>query len=203
MHSIGVARRAVVSVARSRSLVTQRARRLSKMPDRALAHAPTMAADNGNADAPEATHVIFDMDGLLLDSEELYSQAYQNVIDQLRPGKRYTFDFKAGLMGMAPVPMAERVIAHFDLPVTVDEWMERLAEQQESLFPRAEPLPGISKLVHHFYKVSPLKRSLLFTYRVPKRHDQKYKQIHSTEQHERPTVPLYKARHERSFTVHT
>ena len=55
------------------------------------------------------THVVFDMDGLLLDTENLYSQAYQKVLDEF--GHVYTYEFKTTLMGQGPLDCGKKVEA--------------------------------------------------------------------------------------------
>ena len=59
--------------------------------------------------AHQITHVVFDMDGTLLDTEELYTQSYQKVLDEY--GHTYTFDFKTTLMGQAPLDIGAKVCA--------------------------------------------------------------------------------------------
>ncbi|CAK8678206.1 unnamed protein product [Clavelina lepadiformis] len=93
------------------------------------------------------THIIFDMDGLLLNTEELYTIAFQNMC---RPhGKSYTWDIKIKCMGKKAQDGARYVIDALDLPLTVDQWMEQLHDQLESLFTQAKLMPGAEKLISH------------------------------------------------------
>lgn len=97
------------------------------------------------------THVIFDMDGLLLDTETLYAEAYQKVLDAF--GKVYTFEMQARILGCGPVECANAVIKEYSLPISAEEWIQRLEVAQREVFPKAEWMPGTVKLVHHLHKV--------------------------------------------------
>ena len=44
------------------------------------------------------THVIFDMDGLLINTEELYTLVTQSVLDEFNV--KFTYDVKARMMGL-------------------------------------------------------------------------------------------------------
>ncbi len=100
------------------------------------------------------THVLFDMDGLLLDTEELYSDAYRAVMASAGSSSEYTFEFKVrNIMGRKPVECAEKMVSHYGLALTPDEFVARLEKEQEKRFPDTTWLPGVQKLVHHLYKV--------------------------------------------------
>ena len=45
--------------------------------------------------------ILFDMDGLLLDTERLYTVATQKVLDPF--GKTFTYEIKSKLMGLKQV----------------------------------------------------------------------------------------------------
>jgi len=93
------------------------------------------------------THVIFDMDGLLLNTEHIYTQAYQHVASQY--GKTFTWEIKVQLMGRPGKAGAQMAIDLMDLPLTPDEFIDALHQQKQELFPTAQLLPGAEKLVRH------------------------------------------------------
>ncbi len=45
------------------------------------------------------------------------------------------------------------VVEGYDLPITPEEFLSRLEEEQDKILGEAEWMPGIIKLVHHLYKV--------------------------------------------------
>ncbi|XP_068203107.1 pseudouridine-5'-phosphatase isoform X2 [Palaemon carinicauda] len=90
------------------------------------------------------THVIFDLDGLLLDTERLYTEATQVICSDY--GKQYTWEIKVQCMGMKGYMAAQHIISSLDLPLTVDEYLKRIVEQYDTLFPTAKLLPDTEKL---------------------------------------------------------
>ncbi|KAH8551570.1 HAD-like domain-containing protein [Umbelopsis sp. PMI_123] len=98
---------------------------------------------------PKITHCIFDMDGLLINTEQVYSEVTQEVLDKYAPGKKFTWDFKAKLMGRIGHESAAMIVQHFQLPMTADEYMEISGKIQEQKFPFCKPLPGVERLIKH------------------------------------------------------
>ena len=98
------------------------------------------------------SHVIFDVDGLLLDTERLYARASAELLAE--HGKEYDWGVKAKLMGKAPKEVAEEYVRHFQLPITPEEYLVKTRATMEKLLPDCKFLPGALKLLHHFYKVS-------------------------------------------------
>ena len=88
------------------------------------------------------THVIFDMDGLLINTEELYTLVTQEVLDDF--DAEFTFDIKAKMMGMKPVAAAKLLLDELDLSerITPEEFHNRMKPLFPKYFPNAKLMPG-------------------------------------------------------------
>ncbi|XP_028176629.1 pseudouridine-5'-phosphatase-like [Ostrinia furnacalis] len=93
------------------------------------------------------THVLFDMDGLILNTEDLYTVAFKNVLTPY--GKEYTFTLKLKLMGSQAHETAKIIVSELDLPITPEQFMEETKKQFEKLFPDTQVLPGAKRLIEH------------------------------------------------------
>ncbi|GAA6031625.1 hypothetical protein JCM8097_006555 [Rhodosporidiobolus ruineniae] len=94
--------------------------------------------------------VLFDMDGLMIDSERLYTVASNQVLAPY--GKELTWEIKANLMGRPAHISAKYLIEATGIPLTVDELLSTMDEKLANFFKTVEPLPGVVKLVHHLEK---------------------------------------------------
>lgn len=89
--------------------------------------------------------VLFDMDGVLLDTEELYTRATRQVLGPL--GDRFDWRIKERMMGRAPLEAARILIEALDVPLTPQEYLEQKRPVLLDLFRKSEPKPGAPELV--------------------------------------------------------
>jgi pseudouridine 5'-phosphatase len=89
--------------------------------------------------------VIFDMDGVLLDTEPIYTEATQALAD--RYGREYTWEVKRQIMGRDPRFGAEVVIRSLSLPLSIDEFLAEMARLLAERMPQARAVAGAEKLV--------------------------------------------------------
>ncbi|KRX22613.1 Pseudouridine-5'-monophosphatase [Trichinella nelsoni] len=99
------------------------------------------------------THVIFDMDGLLLDTEVMHEEAMDRILR--RYGKRYTWEMKLKQMGRSQEDAYKIMIKEYDLPITVEEMMKETSSFYEQRFPCSKLMPGAERLLRHlnFHKI--------------------------------------------------
>lgn len=96
------------------------------------------------------THVIFDMDGLILDTETLYEKAINSVTK--RYGHEYPFEVKMKTMGRIGPEGSQIIIDELELPLTVDEYSRLVDEEYRKVFTEFVPLmPGAERLIRHLH----------------------------------------------------
>jgi pseudouridine 5'-phosphatase len=100
---------------------------------------------------PGITHIIYDNDGLLLDTEPFYTKAHQIVA--ARYGKIFDWTVKSKMIGLRAEDSANVLIKTLQLPMSVPEYLEARKHLLAELFPQAEALPGAVKLTMHLHRV--------------------------------------------------
>ncbi|RGB35578.1 HAD-like domain-containing protein [Rhizophagus diaphanus] len=93
------------------------------------------------------THCIFDMDGLLLDTENVYTEVTAEILSRF--GKTYGWELKSKLMGLRQQEAADLLIKETGISMTSDEYLEERNFKHEERFPFVKPLPGVMNLVKH------------------------------------------------------
>ena len=95
---------------------------------------------------PPIRACIFDMDGLLIDSEDAYTRVTNTILHENgRPDLPWSI--KAQLQGR-PGPSAGKIFrAWAKLPISEEAFLKRQAELQKDMFKHCKPLPGVEKLL--------------------------------------------------------
>ncbi|GFT37890.1 pseudouridine-5'-phosphatase [Nephila pilipes] len=68
------------------------------------------------------THVIFDMDGLIFDTEDIYTEMHQTIANR-----------------------------ELDIPMTVEEFHSEFAKMSNEMFLKTKVLPGVKRLISHLH----------------------------------------------------
>lgn len=96
------------------------------------------------------THCIFDMDGLLLDTEFIYEKSIRAICELF--GKEYRWDVRMKVMGTTEQNTAETVINELDLPVTVTEFLHRLDDLVRDEFKHLNLMKGAERLLFQLHE---------------------------------------------------
>ncbi|XGW09389.1 hypothetical protein V3C99_011581 [Haemonchus contortus] len=98
------------------------------------------------------THVIFDFDGLLVDTEGCYTIANQTMLRKF--GREYTPELNAKMMGRKEEEAFPWLLKEvgIDGKITVKEYMAQYDAMLEGMFLKCKALPGAERLVRHLSK---------------------------------------------------
>ncbi len=100
--------------------------------------------------SPRITHAIFDVDGLLLDTEPFYTKAHEIIA--ARYGKVFDWSVKSKMIGLRAEDSAKVLLGTLDLPLSVEQYLEQRKHLLRELFPQAEPMPGAVRLTRHLHR---------------------------------------------------
>ncbi len=98
----------------------------------------------------EITHVIYDLDGLLLDTELIHAQVNWEVTN--RYGKVFDKHIKCQITGRKSLDSATAIVELLDLPVTPEDYLQQRNSLTYQRFPDAKPMPGAFNLTQHLYQ---------------------------------------------------
>lgn len=96
------------------------------------------------------THLIYDFDGLLLNTEPIHAQVNQTIA--ARYGKTVDTSVRTKVMGRRAQDSAQIMIEMLALPLSVPEYLEHKDALIYDLYPSARPMPGALELTQHFYQ---------------------------------------------------
>ncbi len=94
---------------------------------------------------PTTRCVIFDMDGVLLDTEPIYTRATQSVVGRF--GKSFDWSLKANMIGRSSARSAEYLVGALQLPITAETYLAQRHPLLLEGFAHAPAMPGARDLV--------------------------------------------------------
>jgi len=90
------------------------------------------------------THVIFDMDGVLLDTERFYTEVTQAIVGRF--GKTFDWSIKGNMIGRNALDSARYLVEAMALPITPEQYLREREAGLEALAPTANAMPGARQL---------------------------------------------------------
>jgi pseudouridine-5'-monophosphatase len=97
----------------------------------------------------DISHIIWDLDGLLIDTETCYTKATNSITQRF--GKQFTWDLKSKVMGLSPIQSSQTVINELDIPLNVNQYLELMNEEFSIAIKEVELMAGAERLVKHFH----------------------------------------------------
>jgi pseudouridine-5'-monophosphatase len=91
--------------------------------------------------APQA--LIYDLDGVLLDTEPFYTRVTQEIVTQY--GKTFDWSIKSNMIGRPSLESAQYLVGALELPITPQEYLDRRSSRLEELFREAPSRVGAER----------------------------------------------------------
>ncbi|KAF6138497.1 hypothetical protein GIB67_022531 [Kingdonia uniflora] len=95
------------------------------------------------------THIIFDMDGLLIDTENFYTEVQEIIL--ARFGKTFDWSLKPKMMGKKALEAAKVFVEETGIgdSLTPEQFIVEREEMLRDMFPACKLMPGVSRLINH------------------------------------------------------
>lgn len=96
--------------------------------------------------------VIFDMDGVIIDSEELHKKAYYEVFDALN--LQVSENLYKSLTGSSTLNAFQRLVSHFGLNENPEDLVLNKRKRYVNFFendPNLKLIDGVEEIIKHFY----------------------------------------------------
>jgi len=101
--------------------------------------------------SPNISCLIYDMDGLLLDTEGIYTDVTQQIVGEY--GKVFDWSVKEKIIGRRSIQAAEIIVESLDLPISPQDYLDSRKDVLLEKFKDTEALPGAKEMTTHFSKL--------------------------------------------------
>lgn len=98
---------------------------------------------------PRISHVIFDLDGLLLDTESIFSAINVKLLNKYE--KEFTPQLEHALMGTTTYKAVRLLLQETGINVTPEEYCTQFQAELDVELPNIKEQPGSTKLINYFY----------------------------------------------------
>jgi len=95
--------------------------------------------------------LIYDMDGLLLDTEGIYTEVTQQIVGEY--GKFFDWSIKKKIIGRRSIQAAEIIVESLDLPISPQDYLDSRKDVLLEKFKDTAALPGAKEMTTHFFKL--------------------------------------------------
>jgi len=99
---------------------------------------------------PTISCLIYDMDGLLLDTEGIYTEVTQEIVGEY--GKVFDWSIKIKIIGRRSIQAAQIIVESLDLPITPQDYLDSRKDVLLEKFRDTQALPGAKAITTHFFK---------------------------------------------------
>ncbi len=105
-----------------------------------------IARESESDSGPQIAAVALDMDGLLFDTERIYWQVGDTLLQ--RHGHRYSSELQARMMGRVGTAAMQQMIDFHDLDITAETLLEESEALYGELLPKLlRPMPGLDQWI--------------------------------------------------------
>ena len=92
---------------------------------------------------------IFDLDGTLIDTQGIYDEVYQMLINKYGNGKPYTPEYKMFMHGASATFGNRFIMEQFKINITLEEFIEIKNNYIKEKIPLSQPMKGAKELTHN------------------------------------------------------
>lgn len=96
------------------------------------------------------THLLFDLDGLLLNTEALHAEVVEEIAQ--RYGKTYDAAAKARVVGKRALESSQALVEALGLPMTGAACRDERHRMMRDRYCRTQLMPGAERLTQHFFE---------------------------------------------------
>ena len=99
---------------------------------------------------PKIKAILYDMDGLLLDTEKFYTDVTQEIVSRF--GENFEWSHKSQMLGRPALESARTLVRVLELPIQPEDYLAEREALLNQRFPEAEAMPGAIELTRRMKK---------------------------------------------------